>query len=74
LHLTLNPVGELSATQLVTTDLLGLSAIPKLPFENFDGSTYVVDTDLLGKKRDLQKPTAGPFENAGTGKLQIKLR
>jgi hypothetical protein len=32
-----------------------------------------VDTDYFGKPRNQSKPTAGPFENPGTGDLKLKV-
>jgi alpha-N-arabinofuranosidase len=73
LHLTLDQAVQKSNTALVTTALLGKAKIPGLPFENADGSPLVIDTDYFGKTRDKAKPSAGPFENPGVGKLKIKV-
>jgi alpha-N-arabinofuranosidase len=62
------------ATQRVTTALLGRARIPNLPYENPDGSPLAVDTDYFGRKRDAARPTAGPFEQPGTGPLRLKVR
>ena len=59
--------------QYVTTQLLGKALIPNAGYENPDGSPLSIDTDYLGKKRDKQNPTAGPFENPGTGKISLKV-
>jgi len=59
--------------QLVTTKLLGKAIIPDLPFENPDGSPLKVDKDYFGKKRSETNPTPGPFENPGTGLLNLKV-
>jgi hypothetical protein len=59
--------------QYVTTQLLGKALIPNAGYENPDGSPLSIDTDYLGKKRDKQNPTAGPFENPGTGNISIKV-
>jgi len=58
---------------LVTTDLLGKAKIPDLPFEQPDGSPYRIDTDYFGRKRNMENPFPGPFENPGTGTLRLKV-
>ncbi len=61
------------ARPLVTTSLLGLAAVPKLPFENPDGSPLTINSDYFGKKRDLKIPTPGPFEIPDGGQLKLKV-
>ena len=58
----------------VTTALLGMAAIPKLPFENPDGSPLMIDGDYFGKPRNPAELSAGPFANPGTGALSLKVR
>ncbi len=65
------PVG--THTKLVTTELLGKAMVPKLAYENPDGSPLTIDTDYFGAKRSATSPTAGPFENPGQGDLRIKV-
>jgi alpha-N-arabinofuranosidase len=72
-HITLGPELKRAATKLVTTELLGKAAVPKLAYENPDGSPVTIDTDYFGAKRDATAPSAGPFENPGQGDLQIKV-
>jgi len=60
--------------KLVTTQLLGMTAIAKLPFENPDGSLVKIDGDYFGKPRDLGDLTAGPFANLGAGAIRLKVR
>ena len=55
----------------VTTALLGITAISKLPFENPDGSPVQIDGDYFGKLRDPGGLTPGPFASADTGFLRI---
>ncbi len=66
---------ELSSAQTVgiTTEMLGRTAVADLPYENPDGSPLSVDVDLLGRHRNRQTPTPGPFETPGTGELKIPL-
>jgi hypothetical protein len=60
--------------QLVTTELLGPTAIAQLPYVTADDSPLRVDTDYSGKPRNPANPSPGPFENPGTGRLKIKVR
>ncbi len=73
LHLSLGPELKQAATKLVTTGLLGKAAIPRLAFENADGSPLNVDTDYFGQKRSETKPSPGPFENPGERDLRLKV-
>ncbi len=59
--------------KLVTTRLLGKTAVGRLPFVNTDDSALCVDTDYFGKPRDRANPTGGPFQglHAGTIKLEV---
>lgn len=74
LQLTLGPELKQAATTLVTTKLLGNAKIPGLPYENADGSSLRINTDYFGKKRSSAHPSAGPFENPGTGSMALKVR
>jgi alpha-N-arabinofuranosidase len=73
LHVTVGPELKQAATTLVTTQLLGKAMVPKLAFENADGSPLTIDTDYFGVKRNAAGPSAGPFENPGQGDLQLKV-
>ena len=59
--------------KVVTTDLLGLAVIPKLPFVNFDGSPIRLFTDYSGKPRDATNPSPGPFEITKTELLFVPI-
>jgi alpha-N-arabinofuranosidase len=61
------------ARSMVTTDLLGKTAISQLPFEQPDGMPLRLDTDYFGKPRNGANPTPGPFEVPGNGKLNFKV-
>jgi hypothetical protein len=74
LQITLEQAMQKAATTLVTTELLGNARVPGLPYQNPDGSPVRVDTDYFGRKRNPAAPTAGPFENPGTGPLSLKVR
>jgi alpha-N-arabinofuranosidase len=66
LHFSM-PAGLAKAvTQMVTTETLGQACIPKLPYQDTDGSQLKVNIDFFGKTRD-STPTAGPFENVDSG-------
>ncbi|MBD3265177.1 hypothetical protein GF373_00775, partial [bacterium] len=58
--------------QQVTTKRLGETRIPKLGYEQADGSPLVIDTDFFGVKRSKTAPAPGPFAKPGQG--QVKLR
>ncbi|MCX6876834.1 MAG: right-handed parallel beta-helix repeat-containing protein [Verrucomicrobia bacterium] len=74
LQFTLGQAMQKAATTLVTTDILGKARVPDLPYENPDGSPVRIDTDYFGRKRNPATPTAGPFENPGSGPLSLKVR
>ena len=59
---------------LVTSELLGRAAIPDLPYEQPDGKPIRINTDYFGKSRNESKPTVGPFENPGSGRVMLKVR
>jgi hypothetical protein len=59
--------------KLVTTELLGEARIPKVPFENTDGSPFRLNTDYFGTERDEQNPFPGPFEKVADGQQPVKI-
>ncbi len=73
LQVTFGPELKQASTKLVTTALLGKATVPKLAYENPDGSPLIVDTDYFGVKRSATTPSAGPFENPGQGGLQLQV-
>jgi alpha-L-arabinofuranosidase len=73
IHINIPTDIKKATTMLVTTRLLGEALIPKLSFENPDGSHLSIDTDYFGKQRNNRKPTAGPFESPGTGPIALKV-
>ncbi len=73
LHIMLDRSWRALNNSIVTTKRLGLAAVPKLGFENSDGTPLIVDTDYFGRKRNAAAPSPGPFENAGEGKLALKV-
>jgi hypothetical protein len=72
-RVTAPPEWKQANTTLVTTKLLGKALIPKLGYENPDGSPLAVDTDYFGKPRNKTHPTPGPFENPGEGPITLKV-
>jgi len=59
--------------ELLTSTNLGNVVVPDLPFENPDGSGLIIDTDYLGKNRNTQNPSPGPFEILVSGRQRIKV-
>ncbi len=59
--------------KMVTTELLGKTAISGCAFENADGTLLKIDHDYFGKLRSPTNPSVGPFENAGSGMLELKI-
>ncbi len=59
---------------LVTTELLGKTAIANLPYELPSGEPIRLDSDFFGARRNASNPTPGPFENPATGRNRWKLR
>lgn len=60
--------------KMVSTATLTKAIVPDLPFENTDGTPFKIDTDFLGRKRNVSNPSPGPFEITGSGIQKIKLR
>ena len=59
--------------KLVTTRLLSKAAIPKLPYEQPDGSPRRLDIDYFGHARAEANPFPGPFELPEGGKQRLKV-
>jgi alpha-N-arabinofuranosidase len=59
--------------KLVTTKSLHPALIPKLPFENTDGSMLQIDNDYFGHKRNSANPSPGAFEIKQSGRQKIKV-
>ncbi|MBT4400599.1 MAG: hypothetical protein HOK84_12370 [Bacteroidetes bacterium] len=59
--------------QFVTSELLGKAENPNLPFVQPGGKPYGLDTDYLGKERNTQNPSPGPFEEKKDGILIVKV-
>ncbi len=58
---------------LVSTGTLKNAVVTDLPFENTDGSAFVIDADYTGNKRNPENPSPGPFEFTETGKQKIRV-
>ena len=65
--------GTAQTRKLVTTELLGKAATPKLPYEQPDGAPLCLDTDYFGKTRAEPNPFPGPFELPEGGKQRLKV-
>jgi len=72
LHINLDQVWIQAKSKLVTTESLGKAKISSLPYVNPDDTALKIDKDYFGKVRNPDSPSPGPFENPGTGDLQIK--
>ncbi len=59
-------------TQMITSPMLGVSKIGELPFENPDGTAFVIDTDYNNVPRDVEHPTPGPFEEPDGTRVQVR--
>ena len=73
LRATFGPELKQATTKLVTTELLGKATVPKLAYENADGTPVTVDADYFGVKRNADRPSAGPFENPGLGEVRLQV-
>jgi alpha-L-arabinofuranosidase len=59
--------------RLVTQKTLTKAIVPRLPFENVNGSPVNINIDYFGRKRSLSNPSPGPFEFSIGGKQRLKL-
>ena len=59
--------------KLVTSQLLGRTVISNLPYEQADGSSVRIETDYVGRLRNLTNPTPGPFEIMVGGSAKFKV-
>jgi hypothetical protein len=73
LYIKLDRSWQVLNSTIVTTKRLGLAAVPKLAYENADGTPFTVNIDYFGRKRNASNPFPGPFENPGKGKLVLKV-
>ena len=73
LQITLDKAWAEQQRKVVTTELLGKAKIPKLPYEQPDGSPYRIDTDYLGRKRNDANPFPGPFEPSKPNEQELKV-
>ncbi len=51
----------------VNTDMLGQAQISEQVYENPNGSQFILDRDMNSRRKDIEKPTAGPLERALQG-------
>jgi alpha-N-arabinofuranosidase len=58
---------------MVTSELLGRTAVPNLAFVNPDGSPYQLDRDFFGKPHHKNHPRPGPFAEATGGGAAIQM-
>ncbi len=72
-YLTFTTIDGISRSKnpLVTSKLLGKATVPDAPFEDYDGSPLIINTDYFGNKRDKSHPAAGPFETLEGDKVLV---
>ncbi|MCK5821039.1 MAG: right-handed parallel beta-helix repeat-containing protein [Bacteroidales bacterium] len=58
---------------IITTDMLEATEVPNLPFVMPDGSSYNIDIDYFGKKRNSKNQFPGSFVMGEDGTLVIKV-
>jgi alpha-N-arabinofuranosidase len=61
------------ARKIVSSEMLGIALIPKLPYQQRDGSPVRLATDYSGKPRNPDRPFPGPFEVTTTGRLRVPI-
>ena len=62
------------APTVQAAELLGKAQVPQQEFIYPDGSSYRLDRDYFGKKRDSKTPFPGPFAMPkGSGKTTYKV-
>ena len=59
--------------KLVTTELLGKAENPDLLFKQADGTSYLLDADYSGEKRNTKNPVPGPFAEIKDGVMTIRV-
>jgi alpha-N-arabinofuranosidase len=59
--------------KLVTSELLGTAAVPKVPYETRDGAPIRIGSDYLGQPRNEANPGPGPFEGPAMGAVSMKV-
>ena len=73
LHLDWGSSCQNDMCKVVTTALLGKARIPRLGYENSDGSQIKLTKDYFGKKRNTSHPSAGPFEAPCAGAVSLRV-
>ena len=73
LHMSIDHSFRTDNNVIVTTYLLGKTAISGLPFLNYDAKPLKIDTDYFGIKRNAKKPFPGPFEKTEEGQNRFKV-
>ena len=56
------PAANIPRCKSVCSEKLGRAAMSRLPYENADGSPFVINADFLGNRRS-DSPAAGPLES-----------
>jgi alpha-N-arabinofuranosidase len=64
LHMPARGAASYSSVAPVTTKSLGITAVSKLPFKNYDGAELNLDADFFQTACDARERVAGPFARA----------
>jgi len=59
--------------EIITTEKLGKAKVPRVLFENPDGTPVNIDKDYFGHSRSGENAVAGPFVDLGKGNLVLKV-
>jgi hypothetical protein len=62
-----------AGNNLVTSALLGKTAISGLSYESPNGSPIRIDKDYSGKTRNASNPASGPFESLEPGDMELRV-
>ena len=73
IHLTLNQLFYDHKVRIINTDILGKAVIPRVKFDDPDGTALVIDRDYSGNIRTAENNLAGPFANIAGHKITIKV-
>lgn len=55
----------------VNTERLGVAKLTTYPFENADGTPFLLDKDFWGKERSTVSPSIGPFEILSGNRIKV---
>lgn len=74
LQMQVDPTWLRMDREMITSEFLGKASIPDVAFEARDGTSYQIDQDYFGRRRDVLKPAPGPFLlKQDTAALKLKV-